>query len=89
MYLRAKTATRRGSGDAGALIAAARHHLTDGFMAKAERISLQEAKTRLADTTIKVNAQRELAGLDGKGPQVATPPTEPPGQAPDGEAYQK
>ena len=58
-------------------------------MAKAERISLQEAKTRLADTTIKVNAQRELAGLDGKGPQVATPPTEPPGQAPDGEAYQK
>lgn len=57
--------------------------------AKDERISLQEAKTRLADTTIKVNAQRELAGVDGKGPQVATPPTEPPGQAPNGEAYQR
>ncbi len=53
-----------------------------------ERISLQEAKVRLADTTMKLQVQKELAGIDGKGPQVATPPNEPPGRAPDGEAYQ-
>lgn len=53
-----------------------------------ERISLQDAKVRLADTTMKLTVQKELAGLDGKGPQVATPPNEPPGRAPDGEAYQ-
>jgi len=53
-----------------------------------ERISLQDAKTKLADTTMKLTVQKELAGMDGTGPQVATPPTEPAGRAPDGEAYQ-
>lgn len=54
-----------------------------------ERISLQDAKVRLADTTMKLRVQRELAGEDGRGPQVATPPNEPPGRAPNGEAYQR
>ncbi len=54
-----------------------------------ERISLQEAKVRLADTTMKLQVQRELAGADGKGPQVASPEVEPAGRAPDGEAFQK
>ena len=57
--------------------------------AKQERITLQEAKTRLAETTMKLQVQRELAGTDGRGPQVATPPTEPPGRAEDGRAYQE
>lgn len=55
--------------------------------ANAERISLQEAKVKLADTSMKLNLQRELAGADGKGPQVATPIVEPEGRAPDGRAY--
>jgi len=54
-----------------------------------ERISLQEAKVKLADTTLKLQVQKELAGADGKGPQVATPEVEPAGRAPDGEAFQK
>lgn len=53
-----------------------------------ERISLQDAKVKLADTTMKLRVQQELAGADGKGPQVATPEVEPAGRAPDGEAFQ-
>lgn len=53
-----------------------------------ERISLQEAKVKIFDTTAKLAVQKELAGADGKGPQVATPEVEPAGRAPDGEAFQ-
>jgi hypothetical protein len=53
-----------------------------------ERISLQEAKVKLATKTMELQTQRDLAGKDGLGPEVATPPTEPPGRAPDGAAYQ-
>ena len=53
-----------------------------------ERISLQEAKVKLADTTMKLQVQKDLSGMDGKGPQVVAPPDEPPGRAPNGEAYQ-
>lgn len=53
-----------------------------------ERLSLQDAKVKLATETMGIQAQFKLAGMDGKGPEVATPPTEPPGRADDGEAYQ-
>jgi hypothetical protein len=53
-----------------------------------ERISLQEAKVKLADTTMKLQVQKELAGADGKGPQVATPEVEPAGRAEPGRAFQ-
>ena len=58
-------------------------------LAAQERISLQEAKVKLADTTLKLTVQKELAGMDAKGPEVATPPTEPPGRADDGQAFQE
>jgi hypothetical protein len=54
-----------------------------------ERISLQEAKVALARDTMKLNLQRELAGADGKGPQIATPIVEPQGRASDGRAFQE
>lgn len=54
-----------------------------------ERISLQDAKVALARDTMKLTLQRELAGADGEGPQVATPPTEPEGRAAPGRAYQE
>jgi len=54
-----------------------------------ERISLQDAKVALARDTMKLTLQRELAGADGEGPQVAEPPTEPEGRAADGRAYQE
>lgn len=53
-----------------------------------ERISLQEAKVKLATETMGIQAQFALAGKDGKGPEVATPPTEPVGRALEGTAYQ-
>ena len=51
--------------------------------------TLDEIKAKLASDTMKLQVQRELAGADGRGPQVATPPTEPPGRAENGMAYQQ
>lgn len=56
-------------------------------LASAEGISLNDAKTRLADTTMRLTTQKQLAAVEG--PQVATPPTEPPGRASNGDAYQE
>ena len=57
--------------------------------ASVRELSLDDAKVALARDTMKLNLQRELAGADGKGPQVATPPVEPEGRAPEGKAYQQ
>jgi len=51
-------------------------------------IELDKAKVELAKLTMELNLQRELAGADGKGPQVAEPKIEPEGRAPEGEAFQ-
>jgi hypothetical protein len=56
--------------------------------ANQRQINLDDAKVALARDTMKLNLQRELAGADGEGPQVAAPPTEPAGRAPEGRAYQ-
>jgi hypothetical protein len=62
---------------------------------KEERISAQEAKVKLADTTMRLQVQRELSAADTAadlrkqktpGP-VATPPTEPAGRAEPGQAF--
>ena len=57
--------------------------------ANERQISLDDAKVALARDTMKLQLQRELAGADGEGPQVATPPTEPAGRAAPGRAYQE
>ena len=56
--------------------------------ANKQSISLQDAKVALARDTMKLNLQRELAGADGEGPQVATPAVEPEGRAEPGRAFQ-
>ncbi|HEY5808154.1 MAG TPA: hypothetical protein VIT67_09320 [Povalibacter sp.] len=61
-----------------------------------ERISLETLKAKLADSTMKVQAQRELSAMSVQAdmhksrstPQIATAPTEPAGRADAGEAYQ-
>lgn len=50
-------------------------------------ISLDELKTSLAETTMRLRTQKELAGV--KGGQVARDEVEPPGRAPNGEAFQR
>lgn len=57
--------------------------------ANERQISLDDAKVALARDTMKLQVQKELAGADGEGPQVATPPTEPEGRAADGRAFQE
>ena len=56
--------------------------------ANEQKISLDDAKVALARDSMKLQLQRDLAGADGKGPQVATPPVEPEGRAAPGRAYQ-
>ena len=56
--------------------------------ANQQQISLDKVKADLAKATMEMSLQRELAGKDGKGPQVADPVVEPEGRAPEGEAYQ-
>ena len=53
-------------------------------------INLDTLKTRLTETIMKLRTQEKLAfGKAVGAPQVATPPTEPAGRAPRGQAYQK
>ena len=54
-----------------------------------EKISLETVKAKLASDAMKLQVQKELAGADGKGPQVVTPVVEPAGRAPEGQAFQK
>ena len=58
-------------------------------LANSQNQTLEQIKADLSKTVMELNTQIKLAGADGTGPQVATPPMEPPGRAPDGEAYQK
>lgn len=64
--------------------------------ANKHQLSLEQVKAKLAETTMKINAQKELSlasmTLDAHkhhnpSPQVIAPPTEPAGRAPDGQAF--
>lgn len=56
-------------------------------------IEVESNKIKLADTAMKLRVQKELAAaqmtMGGNARQIATPPTEPPGRAPNGQAYQR
>lgn len=61
-----------------------------------QHISISDIKARLADTAIKVRAQRDLSAQSNAvtlhtraTPRVVTPPDEPVGRAPAGQAYQR
>lgn len=56
--------------------------------ANTRQISLEQVKADLASTTMKLQTQERLAAANAHGPQVTAPPTEPPGRAHDGQAYQ-
>lgn len=50
-------------------------------------MGVEEAKVRLAETAAKLTAQKQLAVMNARSAQIATPPTEPPGRAQNGKAY--
>lgn len=52
-------------------------------------MSLDKIKAELSKEAAKINLQRELSDKKGYGPQVASPPVEPAGRAPEGMAYQR
>jgi len=53
-----------------------------------EGINLDKIKADLSKTAATLSLQKELAGADGKGPQVAKPKVEPEGRAAEGKAFQ-
>lgn len=64
--------------------------------ANKHQMTLESVKAKLAETAMKLNVQKELAGATIRAdihkhhtPQVATPAVEPPGRAPDGQAFQR
>jgi hypothetical protein len=59
--------------------------------ANAQKVSLDQIKADLARDAAKINLQRELAGAANslKAAQVLTPPVEPAGRAPEGQAFQR
>jgi hypothetical protein len=58
-------------------------------LSQAQGIGLDKIKSELARDGMKLKAQLYLADKHGKAEQVAEPPTEPVGRAPEGQAYQK
>jgi len=53
------------------------------------QISLEKVKSELAQTTMRLRTQKELAAQDGQAPQVARPAVEPQGRAQNGHAFEQ
>ena len=68
---------------------ALQREMSEMQMSQSSSDSDKKIRADLAKTVMKLKAQIELARSTGKTPQVATPPTEPPGRAPNGQAFQK
>lgn len=58
-------------------------------LANAQGISVATIKAQLAGKVMELKTQKELSQSKASAPQVAQPPTEPVGRAPNGQAYQK
>lgn len=52
-----------------------------------QQVSLAEAKVQLAEAAMKINATRELAGMEASANRLPKPPIEPPGQAQKGRSF--
>lgn len=52
------------------------------------QISVEELKVKMADTTMKLQVQKDLAAKD-RAAEAIEPPTEPPGRAEDGKSFQQ
>ena len=57
--------------------------------ANKQQMTLEQVKAKLAETAMKLNTTRELAGMRARADEMPTPPVEPPGRAPAGESFQK
>jgi hypothetical protein len=57
--------------------------------ANKRELTLDKVKSELAREAMKINATKELAGVKAPADLMPKPPIEPPGQAPNGESYQR
>jgi len=67
-------------------VAVINERMSTAGLSSQERATLASIKARLAETAVKVNLSRELSATSTPK-QVLTPPVEPEGRAPDGQAY--
>ena len=57
--------------------------------ANKRELSLEQVKAKLAESAMKIQATKELAGMKAPSDMLPKPPVEPPGLAPKGESFQK
>lgn len=57
--------------------------------ANKREMTLEQVKAKLAETAMKLQTTKELAGVKAAADQMPTPPIEPVGRAPAGESFQK
>lgn len=88
-YVQAEAARTQATQEAKLQELAMKRELAMLEYANQRQQTLEQVKADLAQTAMKLNTQRELAQMDAHAKQVLTPPTEPPGRAPDGQAYQR
>jgi hypothetical protein len=99
VYVQAQTARDQANQELGLRKLFLERELAIMEYASQHQVSLDEVRARLAETAMKLNTQKELSmaamGVDihkhqsnGAQQQVVTPPTEPAGRAPNGQAFE-
>jgi hypothetical protein len=90
-YVNAETERTRAEGQAKLQELLVKKELAILDYSNKRGISVEQAKAAIAQTAMKLRVQKELAMLSqtNRAPEVTKPPTEPPGRAPAGQAYQK
>ncbi len=89
-YVQAETQRTQAEHDARMQELALKLQLAQLDYANKNEVTLAQIKADLAQTSAKLNLQRELAQTPPAGaPQVTKPPTEPAGRAPKGLAFQR
>lgn len=89
VYVQAETERTRAENETKMVELSLKREIEMLKYATQRQISVESAKVELAKATMELRTQKELAGVDGRGPQVVRPANEPPGRAPNGEAFQR
>lgn len=89
IYVQAETQRTQAEREARMLEMQMRRELAMLEYANKHQMSLEQLKTDLARDAMKLRVQKELAAAEHQASQVATPAVEPPGRAPNGQAFQR
>lgn len=89
IYVQAETERTRAENEARMNELMLKRELEMLKYANANKMTLDTLKADLAKESMRLNTQRELAGLRATADRMTTPPTEPPGRAPAGQSWQQ